>query len=107
MGFDYRTFPGLWRQILGGHKQNLLHTRSEEKEAVSPQQTKPDLLVSIQECAAEVWVNSGLLWGQGHLIQQSWELWHAGISPFEGGRHYHHYPYQGGNIAPPINRKLD
>ena len=39
---------------------------------MSPQETEPDLLVSIQECAAEVWVNSGLLWGQGHLIQQSW-----------------------------------
>ena len=66
MGFDYRTFPGLWKQILGGHKQNLLHTRSEEKEAVSPQQTKPDLPVTVREASAEVWVDRGLPWGQRH-----------------------------------------
>ena len=52
---------------------------------------------------------------QGYWQHQSWEAWHAGISPFEGGCHYHHYPYhslasvklQGGNTALPINRKLD
>jgi len=37
-------------------------------------------------------VDSGLPQGQGHGVQQSWEVWHAGISPF-AGRHYHHYPY--------------
>ena len=42
--------------------------------------------MSVQESLAEVWVNSGLL-------EQAWEQQHAGISPFEGGRHYHHYPY--------------
>ena len=41
----------------------------------------------------EVWVNRGLLQGQGHWLQQSGEAQHAGISPFEGGRHYCHYPY--------------
>ena len=38
-------------------------------------------------------VDSGLLQGQGHWIQQSWGQWHAGISPSEGGCHYHHHPY--------------
>ena len=39
----------------------------------------------VQESLAEAWVDSGMLQGQGHRIQQSWELWHAGICPFEGG----------------------
>ena len=66
MGFDYRTYTGLGKQTLGGHKQNLVHTRSQEKGAVSPQETEPDLPVSVQESLVEVWVDSGLLWSQGH-----------------------------------------
>ena len=34
--------------------------------AVSPQETEPDLPVSVQESPAEVWADSGLLWGQEH-----------------------------------------
>ena len=33
---------------------------------MTPQETEPDLPVSVQESLAEVWVNSGLLQGQGH-----------------------------------------
>ena len=56
MGFDYRTYTGLGKQTLGGHKQNFVHTRTQEKGAVTPQETDPDLLVSVQESLAEVWV---------------------------------------------------
>ena len=35
--FDYRTSTGLTKQTLGGHKQNLVHTRTQEKGAVTPQ----------------------------------------------------------------------
>ena len=49
MEFDYRTSIALGKQILGGHKQNLVHTRSQEKGAVSLQETDPDLPVSVQE----------------------------------------------------------
>ena len=66
MGFDYRTYTGLGKQTLGGHKQNLVSTRTQEKGAVTPQDTEPDLPVSVQESLAEVWVNSGLLQSQGH-----------------------------------------
>ena len=66
MGFDYRTYTGLGKQTLGGHKQNLVHTRTQEKGAVTPQETDPDLPVSIQESLAEVWVIGGLLQGLGH-----------------------------------------
>ena len=47
-GFDYRTYTGLGKQILGGHKQNLGCTRTQEKEAVTPQETDPDLPRSLQ-----------------------------------------------------------
>ena len=66
MGFDYRTSTELGKQTLGGHKQNLVCTRTQEKGAVTPQETDPDLHVSVQESPAEAWVNSGLLRGQGH-----------------------------------------
>ena len=51
---------GLGKQTLGGHKQNFVHTRSQEKGAVSPQEIQPDLLVSVQKFLAEAWVDSGL-----------------------------------------------
>ena len=38
---------------------------------------------------AEAWVSSGLLWRQGLWLQQTWELWCSGVSPFEGSHHYH------------------
>ena len=41
-------------------------TRSQEKGAVSPQETEPDLPVSVQEPLVEAWLDSDLLWGQGH-----------------------------------------
>ena len=33
---------------------------------MTPQETGPDLLVSVQKSPAEAWVSSGLLQGQGH-----------------------------------------
>ena len=48
-----------------GHKQNLVHTRTQEKGAVTPQETDPDLPVSVQESPVEAWVSSGLLQGRG------------------------------------------
>ena len=65
MGFDYRTYTGLGKQTLEGHKQNHVHTRTQEKGAVSPQETEPDLCVRVQESPAEAWVGGGLLQGQG------------------------------------------
>ena len=45
---------------------NLVHIRTQEKEAVTPQETGPDLVVSVQESLVEAWVGSGLLQGWGH-----------------------------------------
>ena len=65
MGFDYRTYTGLGKQTLGGHKQNLAHTRTQEKGAVTPKETEPDLPVSIPEAPVKVSVESDQLQGQG------------------------------------------
>ena len=53
-------------QTLGGHKQNPVCTRTQEKEAVAPQQTDPDFSVSVQASLAEARVGGGLLQGRGH-----------------------------------------
>ena len=66
MGFDYITSTGLGKQTLGGHKQNLVRTKTQEKGAVTPQEIDPDLPVSVWESLVEVWVGGGLLQGQGH-----------------------------------------
>ena len=66
MGFDYRTSTGLGKQTLGEHTQNLVLTSTQEKGAVTPLETEPGLPVSVWETPAVVWVDSGLLQGQGH-----------------------------------------
>ena len=53
------------KQTLGGHRQDLVHTRTQEKGAVIPQETDPDLPMSVQESLVEVWVGGGLLQGGG------------------------------------------
>ena len=63
-----QNLQGLGKQTLGGHKQNLVCTKTQEKGAVTPQETDPDLPVSVQESLAEVGVSSGLLQGWGHCL---------------------------------------
>ena len=58
----------LEKQTLGEHKQNLVHNRTQEKGAVTSQETEPDMPVSGQKSLVKAWVD-----GQGHGIQQSWE----------------------------------
>ena len=70
VGFDYRTSTGLGEKILGEHRQNLVHTRTQEKGAVTSQETDPDFPVSVQESLAEAWVGGGLLQGWGHCMPQ-------------------------------------
>ena len=60
-------YSGLWKQTLGGHKQNPVHTRTQEKgAAVTTQETDPDSPGSVQESPVEAWVSGGLLRGGGH-----------------------------------------
>ena len=72
VGFDYRTSTRLGKQTLGGPKHKLVHTRTQQKGAVTPQETEPDFPVSVQESLADAWVDSCLPQGQGHGIQQHW-----------------------------------
>ena len=58
VGLDYRISIGVGKQTLGGHKQNLVHTRNQEKATVSPQKTESDLPMSVQESPVEAWLNS-------------------------------------------------
>ena len=67
------VFGGQWDLITellqhwgNRHKQNLVHSRTQKKEAVTPQETDPDLPMSAQESLAEAWVGGGLLQGWGH-----------------------------------------
>ena len=41
----------------------------QEKGAVTPKETDPDLPVSVQESPAEAWVGGGLLQSGGHSVQ--------------------------------------
>ena len=41
------------KQTLGGHKHNLVCTRTQEKGAMTPQETDPDLPASVQESPSE------------------------------------------------------
>ena len=54
------------KQTLGRHKQNLVYSRTQEKGAVTPQETDPDLPVSVQESPVEACVSGGLLQSLGH-----------------------------------------
>ena len=75
MRFDYRTSTGLGKQTLGGHKQNLVHTRTQEKGAVTPQETDPDLPVRVQESPMEMgqrWPAAGL--GALSVAMYAWDL---------------------------------
>ena len=52
---------------------------------MTPQETEPDLPVSVQESLGESWVSGGL------LKAQDTECNSACMGPSEGGRHYLHY----------------
>ena len=77
MGFDYRTYTGLGKQTLGGHKQKLVCTRTREKGVGTPQGTDPGLPAGVQESLAEAWVDSVLLARSGALsaVVPAWDLW--------------------------------
>ena len=66
MEFNYRTSTGLGRQAVGGHKLNLVCIKTQEKGPGTPQETEPDLPVSVWESLVVAQVDSGLSRGQGH-----------------------------------------
>ena len=56
-------FTQAWGNRLLEAQTNRMHTRTQEKGAVTPRETDPDLPMSVQEFPAEAWVGSGLLQG--------------------------------------------
>ena len=56
---------GLGKQTFGEHKQNFVWARNQEKGAVTPQETDPDLSLSVHESRVEAYVSSGLPQGLG------------------------------------------
>ena len=85
-----------------------MHTRTQEKGAVSPQETDADLPVSVQESLVEVEVVVACFRVGGTVCSP------ASMGPFEGGYHYLHYLHHSlasgqliGREHSPANRKLD
>ena len=70
-----RTDTGLGKETLGGHKQNLVLIRTQEKGSVAPQETDPDLPMSVQESGRSVgqqWPAAAL--GALSVAVSAWEL---------------------------------
>ena len=74
-----RSYTGLGKLTLGGYKQNLVYTRTQEKGTVTPQKTDPYLSVSVQESLEEAWV------GGSRCRVRGTECGSACMGPFEGG----------------------
>ena len=81
VGFDYRTSTGLGKQTLGGHKQTCGYQDPGERSSEPTWDWAR--LAFVQESSVEAWVDSGLPQGRGTEYNSD------GISPFEGGCHYH------------------
>ena len=91
-GICYWTLIGLGKQTFGGHNKTLCAPVPRRKE----QWLHRDWARFAYEClgvSCRGVGDSGLPWGQGHWLQQSWKPSCAGISPFQGSHHYCHYPY--------------
>ena len=90
--FDYRTYTGLGKETLGGHEQNLVCTRTQEKEAVTLKENEPDLPVNVQESLVEAWVNmacrgvTGMEYSSPRNRRVCWQ------KSFRRSHHHCHYP---------------
>ena len=86
-----------------------MHTRTQEKGAVTPQETGPDLPVGVQESGGGVgrrWPAAGL--GALSAAVQAWDLLKEVAIIFIIFTIVWSWAKQwGGNTALPINRKLD
>ena len=107
MGFDHSTYTGPGKQTLGGHKQNLVHTRTQEKGAVTPQETDPDLPVSVQYSLAEVWVSGAGLGALSAAVHACDFLKDVTIICITSTIVCPQVKQQGGNTSLVTNRKLD
>ena len=85
---------------------NVVCTRSQEKGAVTPQETDPDLPVSVQESLAEAWVVACCRVGGLSATVRAWDLLReVAIIFITSTIVWSQVKQEGGNTAPPINRK--
>ena len=105
-----RTYARLGTQTLGGHKQNLVRTRTQEKGALTQQETDPDLPVSAQESPAEAWVG-GVVCCRVRALSAAVRacdlLKEVSFIFIASTTVWSQVKQQGRNTAPPINKKLD
>ena len=87
-----------------------MSTRTQDKEAVIPQETDPDLPVNVQKAPVDVWADSGMPRGQRHKYTSPGShgmlasvLLKVTITPTIV---WPQAELQGGNTAPPVNKKL-
>ena len=64
--FDFEGQWDLITELPQDWGNRPLCIRTQKKGTVTPQETEPDLPVSVQESQAEAWVNIDQPWGQGH-----------------------------------------
>ena len=106
-----RIYIGLRKQTLGEHKQNHVHTRTQEKRAVTPRETDPELPVTVQESLVEAWVSMGGTaagWGALNAAVCVWDLLKEfAIIFITSTIVWSQVKQQGENTAPSINIKLD
>lgn len=88
LGFDYRTYIGLGKQTLRGHKQNFVCTDTNRRE----EQWSHRRLTQTR-----LWVSRSLWWVSGLIVAccsiGDTEYKSAGTWPLEGGHHCLHYRY--------------
>ena len=85
-------------------------TTSLDKGIVCPEETEPDLPVSVQESLAEVWVGGSLLLGQGAMcaaVSAQDLLKEVAIIFITSTIVWSQVKQQGGNTTPSISRKLN
>ena len=80
-------------------------TRTQEKGAVTPQETEPDLPVSVRESPVEAWVTVACCRVGGTECYSVWKEVHIIFTT--STIVWSQVKQQGGHTALPINRKLD
>ena len=101
--------PQNLHSTLGGHKQKLVCTRTQEKGAATPKETDPDVPVSVQESLVRrVLVVARCRAGGTEGSGASWDLLkEATVILIASTTVWSQVKQQGGTTAPPISRKLD
>ena len=84
---------------VAGHKQKLVCCRTQERGAVTPQETEPHLPMSVLSSLVKAWVDGGLLCDQEHWQLQHWGTQCAGRKCFGGGCHYPYHSLGSGQTT--------